>query len=310
MQLGVQSPFELFPVEQLHPEGRAAHGLNRSGDEKATSKIKSAAESMSMAYRELSDKSGLAILSEAVALTGGNVVFGDQRQAQKPREQTRRGYHKETFYMAPVEQRAPSDGPLELDRKLKQAFNIVVVSSNIKYITKDFLVRHGFTLEVLIRRCKVSIEELRLARILDSFDDLLDMKFKARDLVLDRQLFNTDKLAALYNTYYEDLRACKRFSLTAFDLAECQFYPNELMAIEFSFDPMISKGYISKSQLAKLKFKLADVRMLGFTADHANLLGINERDARKLFKWDPAEFSDFCPSEESSDDDDDKSSSQ
>lgn len=300
MRAQVLSPFELYPVELLYPE----RYMKRSGEAQQQppqqKQPKSAVQSMESAYRELSEKSGLAILGHAIKLTGGNVIFG--QATQKPtREPKKRGYHKDTFYMPTPEERAPGEyTPLELDRTLKQAFNIVVVPSNIKYITKDFLVRHGFTLQDLIQHCEVPIEELKLARILFTFDDLLDLKFKARDFVTNRQLFSTDKLAALYGVLYEDLRQCKRFSLTAFDLAECQFYPNELMALEFSFDPMVSRGYIDKRQLAKLKFSLADMRLLGFCADHAVSLRIDSRDARKLFKWDVREFEQFCPSEESS----------
>ncbi len=288
----MQTPFDLFPIERLYPEGaRKTHDKQRGEKPVGT---KSAAELMDEVVRDLSEKSGLAILACACELTGGNVIFGATPQQQKAREtSTKKSYHKDTFYMAQP-QHAQQGDSLELDRRLKQAFNIVVVKSNIKYITKDFLQRHGFTLEVLLLRCEVAIEELRLAQILRTFDDLLDLRFKAHDLVCARQLFNTDKLAGLYSVSYEQLRACKRFSFTAYDLAQCQFYPNELMALDFSFEPMIARGYIDRNQLAKLKFSLADMRLLHFEPQHVVQLDISAQHARKLFKWDAHEFAAFC----------------
>jgi hypothetical protein len=292
------SPFELFPVEQLYPEEKARRNT-ADDDASSSTQPKSAIQSMSGAYRPLSEKSGLAILTQACLLTNGNVVFGPANASlqSKPRATAKKSYHKDTFYMEVPEARdaRTTRGSLEMiEEEGKKMLNIICVSSNIKHIDLDFLVRHGFELAHLIERCEVPIEELRLAKILVSFDDLLALGFKLHDLVLNHRLFNTDKLVALYDVMYEDLRACKRFSFTAFDLVACQFYPSELKQLEFSFEPMISRRYIDKKQLAALRFALDDMSLLGFTAQHADQLDITARDARKLFRWDEAEFDQFC----------------
>ena len=127
------------------------------------------------------------------------------------------------------------------------------------------------------------ISDLKTAGVLRDFDDLMALGFVLADLTRDRNLFNASALTQLYGVGYSELRERGLFSVS--DLLACDFYPNELLSLQFDFDHMIRRRRISKQQLAALHYKLSDLRELGLRAEHLIALRIEKQDVHRLFHW-------------------------
>ena len=76
----------------------------------------------------------------------------------------------------------------------------------MKNINKEVLKNNDITIEVLITECRVSITDLYVAGILTHFDDLIELGFKATDLMLNTELFSCSSLVRLFKVNHDDMK--------------------------------------------------------------------------------------------------------
>jgi len=292
----IRPPYETIPNASL---GRVTSPAPHTTTTSEPTGKKSSVNSNS-SKKELSEKSGLAIL-QFILTERGEIRFTSNNNVVPP--SSSRSRHKETFYLGGgggEVKKAPTTESMPLVDKVVNAATKGVCQANIKYITRNFLVTNGVTVGNLIVDCGVSMIEMCMSGVLRGrtegdprigLDDLLALKFVLLDLTRNRALFDADKLHTFYGVNYEMLRKTRNFSFTMIDILACDFYASDLMALEFSLDYLISRGYANKKQIAALKFSLADLRALGLTASHVvNNLNISRRDAERLLGWDAAEY--------------------
>ncbi len=164
-------------------------------------------------------------------------------------------------------------------------------------LTLDVLVANRVSLYALLTECRVSVTNLHAAGILRSFDDLLALKFKVKDLVRKRELFDAGKLPMLFNVTFQSMRqqGCL-FRLR--DLHECGFFPGELETLGVSLDTMICEDHVTADQLIELNWSLDDLQRLGFGVEHLDQLKITQKLALAPFPvgfgWSREEYRDLC----------------
>jgi hypothetical protein len=127
--------------------------------------------------------------------------------------------------------------------------------------------------------------DLKLADIITTFKDLKDLNFKPSDLVIDRTLFDVNKMDILFKTYYKSSKNKDGITMTVVDLLENNFTSFELRTLRFPLDDFIENGKINSKQLLQLNFKLDELESLGFTKTHLKILNITSKDAIDTFKW-------------------------
>lgn len=262
---------------------------------------------MSLISRELNEQSRDAILnfidlqasrgvkstSTKTAMTGGS---GSDRRAAASSTSTNGGSNtrrlKESFYTGP-DASALKKKQSEEKNLFERVSSLMSLSNLMKRteISKALLMQNNITIRALIEDCHVRISDLKTAGVLKDFDDLMTLGFVLADLTRDRSLFNASALTQLYGVGYNELRERGLFSVS--DLIACDFYPNELLSLQFDFDRMIRHRRISKQQLAALRYELSDLRALGLRAEHLIALKIERPEAHKLFRWNMKEYEEF-----------------
>ena len=166
----------------------------------------------------------------------------------------------------------------------------IKTESNIKNITKKILMDNQVTVRDLIKKCKVSMTDLKLADIITTFKDLKDLKFNPSDLVIDRTLFDVNKMDILFKTYYKSSKNKDGITMTVVDLLENKFTSFELRTLRFPLDDFIENGKINSKQLLQLNYQLEELESIGFTKAHLKKLNITQKDAIDNFKWSKKQF--------------------
>lgn len=249
--------------------------------------------------RELDESAGMAILEYIYSKKGGalNKTAGDVDNSRRNR---RRGdeeetSHKASFYIEPsVKKGGGNDASVDLGMidRLTDALGMPS-KAKVKFITKEVLMRNDVTIQILIEECKVGITDLKVGGIVESFQDLIDLKFRMLDCVSDRTLFNVSHLYTLFHVGYKQLRRHPKVQFCTLDLLQCQFCASELQTLQFSFDRLIEKGTINAIQLHCLNFSLSDLISLNFRPEHLHSLKISRNDAIDRFGWDAKEYRQF-----------------
>lgn len=164
---------------------------------------------------------------------------------------------------------------------------------SIKHIDRELLIVNNITLNDLIALCDIGISDLWSAGIVTCVKDLRALKFQMNDIVINRSRFQAQQLRDLFGLNHDKLRKMKGVEFGVIDLLCCNFYPNELEALSFSFDRIIRRKELTAIQLKSLKFSLADLITLGFQSEHLPILGVSREQAIKEFKWDAKEYDSF-----------------
>lgn len=226
---------------------------------------------------------------------GGTIEKSGKRETTTPSK--KKQSHQSSFYVPNNNQEKEQKGEekgggLDILDKMSDYFHI---ESNrlLKYIDLDLLVENAITLDDLLRRCDVAITDLVATGIVQGVDDLCALKFKMTDLVINEQLFRVQHLPDLFQLTYPQLRKMKNIRFSALDIIECQFYPNELAQLGFSFDHLINDKGLNVKQLECLNFSLADLISLNLTVENLQTLGITSRIALDVLNWDPQEYATF-----------------
>lgn len=186
-----------------------------------------------------------------------------------------------SFFVLPEKKPATERSFIE---KSKLLWDLRPVKENIRFIDKWFLQKHGITVNILLTCCKVEITNLKAAGIISNYEDLCELDFKLNDLVVNRELFNVNHMAQLFNMDANSL------GIILGDLLSCKFLPAELMALNFSLPALIDNGGILDRHLHLLGYDLSSLRQLGLTREHLKKLGITYPIAINVFKWSPSEM--------------------
>lgn len=205
--------------------------------------------------------------------------------------------HNETFYI-PRNNSISSSNSNNNNRKnaLEEGFSNLVDSvtdycgvktkSNVQRIDKTYLMQEGITIEMLIVECQVPISEMKFARILNTFQDLVDLGFIPQDLTRgDRTLLNCDTIANLYKREREDGKKESTYNMilrhgVEFDIRHIllgRFRSSELMSIGYNLDEPIRRREINSYQLRALNFTLRDLTILGLEKSHLDRMEITEK---------------------------------
>ena len=186
-----------------------------------------------------------------------------------------------SFFVMPTKKPASERTLIEKGISL---LNLYPKKDNIRFIDKMFLVRHGLSITVLITECKVGITNLKAAGILSTYQDLCDLGFSLKDLVIDRELFGVNHIVQLYDMDATSL------GIHVHNLIECRFSPAELMTLGLSIPDMIEEKGITARHIHLIGYSLANLRQLGVTKEHMRQLGITYPMAVNVFKWDHREW--------------------
>lgn len=107
-----------------------------------------------------------------------------------------------------------------------------MINENIKECI--YSQQYAIKLEHLIKNYSVSISDLYLCKIINSFDDFKTLKFKASDLVINRELFNVSHLRQLYDIDYKTLIE-NDIVFNLLVIRKCEFTFDELCTLKFDF---------------------------------------------------------------------------
>lgn len=203
--------------------------------------------------------------------------------------------HQTTFYMSSnnsEKRQEESHTPLDFIDKMNSYLHIES-KGLVKHIDLQLLVDNDITIEDLVGECEIGIADLMAAGIVKDVNDLRALGFRMSDIVINRELFRAQHLADLFQLTYRKLHKMKGIEFGTFHLLKCDFYPNELLTLAFSFDHLIRDNCLSAEQLLGLNFSLSDLIALDFTKENLQMLGIGRRQALDVFKWQRKEFADF-----------------
>ncbi len=167
----------------------------------------------------------------------------------------------------------------------------------VRHISLKLLVENDISLEDLIVECGVAFTDLLAAGILQSVEDLCALQFKTTDLVINERLFRVQHLPDFFKLYYPEMRKMKSICFGANDIIDCNFTPDELDQLRFSFDHLIKDKGINAKQLrfisVDMHYSLADFIRLGLLAENLVAMGITPRIACEAFGWDSQEVANF-----------------
>lgn len=241
--------------------------------------------SVSSSNRELDEKTGLAILAY---LYESKSLFDDDTDIENDDELA---YRRKPAVHDPVMSffRLPEKNTRTEQRTLlergKTLLKLYPRKENIQFITKGFLIKHGLTIRVLLVECEVEIANLWKAGIATTYEDLCDLGFQLRDLVINTSLFNVGHIVQLYKMDATSLNICVE------DLLECRFVPSDLDTLQFSLPALIESNGIKARHIQLLGYSLSSLRMLGLRKSHLRMLGITMSIAINEMKWHPNEVS-------------------
>jgi len=260
---------------------------------------------MPMNMKELSEESGFRLL-DLIWEEGGTVIISEEQMAvfkrnrQRATKQINQAQNRPQFYVPPS-----GGGSTHNNISIRSMFDSLTnqanlkTMSNVRRITKDVLLYNGITLDMVLRRARVPVSELKGANIVTSFADLVELGFKPEDLLIDRALFNCNTLRHLFEgtTYQVIVSHGVAFNLEHL-MMDNSFLSSELNALGFPLGQLIDRGDIQQSQLRALKFPFSELLGLGLRQEHLTKLGIDKEvatrqrtpDGRGGFGWTLDEF--------------------
>lgn len=222
-------------------------------------------------HRLLDEKTGLAILTYVYDRKS---LFYDDDDDEREDEAV------PSFFVLPGKKTTNEQSFIE---KSKTLINLYPRKDNIRFIDKWFLLKHKLTIAILLSECKVEISNLRIAGIVTTFDDLLELGFRLSDLVINRELFNVGHIVQLFGMTAETL------NITLQDLLECLFLPAELATLQFSLPLYIEENDVRGCHIQRLGYDLKSLVQLGIQKKHLKILGITYPIALNTMKWHPKE---------------------
>jgi hypothetical protein len=287
----IESPFDILPNKSLLITVDQNVTKNNHYHQQKTPIIKQPSSSPQINQKHLEDIANYINHRRTVRASK------KQRQSQHKSISTeiQRKEHKPTYYLpssSSSSKESKSPDIMDFWNNITSTFGI---EQKVKPsdINRDFLCQERVTIKKLITKCKVPISELYNAHITRTFDDLVSLGFRVRDLTLDREKLKADIFVSLFNTHYDIIR--ERIGFTIADLIQAQFTCAELETLKFTFAPMIENGGIGKDHLKTLNFSLNDLIKRGLKRSHILRLKITEKEALLSldyggFGWDAHEF--------------------
>lgn len=265
---------------------------------------------MPMNVKELSEDSGFRLL-DLIWEEGGTVIISEEEMAvfkrnrQRAIKQVNQAHNRPQFYVPPSGGGGNSTTNSNNGISMRSVFDSLTnqanlkTMSNVRRITKDVLLYNNITLDMVLRRARVPVSELKGAGIVSCFADLVELGFKPQDLLIDRTLFNCNTLKHLFagTTYQVIVSHGVAFNL-AHLMMDNSFLSSELIALGFPLGQFIDRGDIQQSQLRALKFPFSELLELGLQKEHLAKLGIDKEvatrprtpDGRGGFGWTHDEF--------------------
>ncbi len=278
-------PFRILPTEQLRPEKRLKStnipSVSQSSNDIDLVEIPQQ-EQTRVKYRPLEEEDGKAILNFVYNRPKDN--NNNNQEKIMNTSSKLRNTQKGLVFEGSGDTRDEKQNTTILSMIAEKTKFITM--ENIKKIDKKFLLSNKVTIKNLIEDCHVSPIKLKYARILTTFEDLIDLDFQLTDLTIgDRRLFNADKLVTFFNADYRYMRDHKRFSFSVAEIKEVNFYPTELSTLGFDFSELVDEKMINRQDLRELNFTFEGFKLLGLTRQHAVSLSISKNFALTKLKW-------------------------
>jgi hypothetical protein len=295
-------PFQILPTEQLRPEKR----LNQSSNTPKPSQQQQQQQQFDdvvidlavepVKYRPLDEESGKAILNFVYSRPNFN-NNNNNNKVSKPLTSKSRNTQKGVVFTYDHHHNNNNNDDVSQNKSILSMIaekTKFITMENILKINKKFLLTNNVTIRNLIEDCKVSPVNLKLAGILTTFEDLLDLDFQLTDLTIgNRCLFNADKLVNFFKVDYRYMREHKRFSFSVAEMKEVNFYPSELSTMEFHFSDLVDEKMINRQDLRELNFTCEGFKLLGLTRSHTRELNISRNFALTKLKWTVEECDEF-----------------
>ena len=303
-------PFNILPTKLLKPNNKQNLCYNElpvisyqeeEEESNQSQPIQEIKKSFNPVINRLLDNiSGLAIL-DLIYKRGGKILEDEEEddddddddyyyeeekegKGSKPKINNR---HRNTFYIEKNDKKREYGSKVkEYNKKEKIGFIDTCIDyvrmeseSNIKHITKQVLINNNITIRDIIIHCGVSITDMKSAGIINTYDDLIELKFNLKDLVRNRKLFDVNKLVLLFGVDYKTMRKYTNTIFDINDLKACKFYAADLQTLQFTFNKIINRKRITKEELRDLNYSLKDLISLGLTKKHLEILNISQRYA-------------------------------
>jgi hypothetical protein len=172
--------------------------------------------------------------------------------------------------------------------KIANTFGILT-KEMVMNMRKSHYIEYGITIRALIKRCKISISDLKKAGILCTFQDLIDLKFTFSDLVINRKLFSVNHLYPFYGMNYSQLMKNELIDFNIFVLIDTKFTVDDLKTLGFIFDDFIMRDRMTKNHFNDLPYSFTQLLSLGLTSTGIKKLRMNSNDAES-FGWPKDQF--------------------
>lgn len=238
-------------------------------------------------FRALDEESRKRILDYIYDHCDGRVT-GDRNRKEETDLKRGTDGHALSFFIPSLAKKEKA-GPDILDvmaDKLR-----LTTKNNLLRVDKALLIEHGVTVRILIEQCQVKIGHLFFAKILTSFQDLMDVGFTTDDLKRDRMLFDCQALSAHCGVTWDTL---ERHQLTLNIVKEPHFYAQELIILKYPLGQHIDQGYVSRDTLLSLNYAMCDLVEMGFAQRHLKKLKISRELALQPhpngFGWSPQDI--------------------
>jgi len=212
----------------------------------------------------LDTESGLRILDYIHSRGGGITVAHDTKKQRSG----------DALFFTPSSLTERARPALTILDKLGEGLGLSL-TSNVKHLTLDVLVANDMSLRILLEKCRVSVTNLKNAGIVTRLDDLKTLRFRVKDMVRDRELFDAGRFKMFYNprtdenpkpkTCFQFIRDTSDLTFDLEDVVACQFYPGELETLGVSLNTLIREDGATAADLCALKLPVSTLRTLDFS---------------------------------------------
>jgi hypothetical protein len=321
----MQWPHEILPTEALVytpvPTATVASPMSSNNTNDAPVGIPSSISSSSevgttkkpfTVERTLDEASGGRILAYHYRRGDGSGVTESRSSTQQQKIQVNaKSQFAESFYIPEqTPRRAAGEASVRFWDVLADKLQWTT-SNNVQLISLAWLVENSYTVRELLLDCEIKISELVSANILQSFADLLKLKFRVADLKCARLLFDCKDLRTLFSTTCRCVCGLRRnprpgaschctvlgdFGLGVNVAEEPYFYAQELVTLDYSLGETVEECAIKADMLQALNYAPADLRALGLGRRHLRQLqisrdrGLRARTDRRGFAWSAEEW--------------------
>jgi hypothetical protein len=163
-------------------------------------------------------------------------------------------------------------------------------------ITKDYLIKNKITCHNLFHELKIPLSDLHIAYIIMNTQDLIDLKFKPKDLTFKRENININQVITILQLPINIIKEKLLDNMDITTIETCKFNAMELQLLDFDFDNYFNvennEAYMDIAHLQSFNnLELSEFISLGLTTSHLKILKFKNENISKTFRCG---YNDFC----------------